>query len=89
MLHFHQCSSKTGDKALMAFAYPTLDDWVKQTSMEPFKPLARSCSSTGGTVTERSLSPLPDGPNVCTEKTDAVGAMEEAAAAINNREYNR
>ena len=80
--------SKTGDKALIAFAYLTFDNGVKQTYMEPFKPLARSCISTGSTATERSISPVPNGLNVCTKKTNAVEAIEKAAAAIANREYD-
>jgi hypothetical protein len=56
LLYLHHCLMEAGDKALFAYAYPTLDDRLKCGSMESYKPLGRSSSS----ATDRSLSPFPD-----------------------------
>jgi hypothetical protein len=85
LLYLHHCLMETGDKALLACAYPTLDDRLKRGSMDSYKPLCHSNS----TATDRSLSPMPEGNNFRSKKSSAVEATERAANAITTRENER
>ena len=85
LLYLHHCLMETGDKALLACAYPTLDDNLKCGSVDSFKPLSHSNS----TATDRSFSPMPDANNFRTKKSSAVEATERAAIAITTRENDR
>ena len=77
--------TETGDKALLACAYPTLDDKLKRGSMDSWKSLC----CLGSSATDRSLSPIPDSNNVRTKKSSALKATERAALAITTRENKR
>ena len=74
--------TEASNKALLAGAYPTLDDRLKRGSMESYTPLGCSSSS----ATDWSLSAFPHTINFQTKKSSAVEAMEQAAIAITTRE---
>jgi hypothetical protein len=89
ILYFDECLKEMGDKALYCCAYPELEDGVCHFSGEPFKPTVKSCHSSGGysTVSDHSLSPIPDGTIFWSKKYSAVEATEEVVGAIAERLY--
>ena len=82
LLCLHHCLTETGDKALLAYAYPTMDNRLKHGSMDSYKPIGHESSS----ATERSLSLYPDATNFFMKKSSAVEATEQAAIATTTRE---
>ena len=82
LLYFHQCLSEAGDKPLMTCVYLTLDDELKGTSLDPFKP--RSHLSPKNMASDRSMSQNPD-ISFRTKKLAAVETTEAAASAITTR----
>jgi hypothetical protein len=78
LLYYHECLTKTGDKALSSCAYPTLQDGIRGTSVESYKPRSQQNQSLSS-ASECTLSPVPNSVNFCATKYSAVDATKEAA----------
>jgi hypothetical protein len=86
LLYYHECLAETGDKALSSCAYPTLQDGIRRTSVESYKPRSQRNQSLSS-ASECTLSPLPNSDNFRARKYSAVDATKEAARAIAERQH--